>query len=59
MWYILTPAVTLRANAMLNGRNEIVQDDFKSLIPALWTYSVEYRPVCLVIKNLFKEEKEV
>ena len=46
----------LKANAMLNGRNEIVMDDFKSLTPTLWTYSVQYRPVYLMIKNLFKEE---
>ena len=49
----------LKANAMLNGRDKVEREDFKCLIPALWTYSVQYRPVCLVIKNLFKEEKEV
>lgn len=48
----------LRANAMLNGRGEIVMNDFKSLIPALWTYSLEYRPVCLVIRKLFKEDSQ-
>lgn len=46
----------LRANAMLNGRDEVAREDFKCLIPALWTYSVEYRPVCLLMKEILKTE---
>ena len=47
----------LRANAMLNGRDTANREDFRCLIPALWTYSVEYRPVCITLNNFLRVEK--
>ncbi|MHB1697737.1 MAG: AAA family ATPase [bacterium] len=47
----------LKANAMMNGRDTVEREDFRCLIPALWTYSVEYRPVCITLNNFLREEK--
>lgn len=49
----------LKAQALLNERTEVIEEDIGALYPALWTYTIEQRPVQIELRKTLNKKNAV